>query len=190
MTDNPNPEDTTPSRRSIVPSRKLNRKEKRAHALNSAKVILSRYTTTTQTSPGYIAELADYLFAQPMWIIDRITNRELGITAEHPDFPPSIGHVVEMGKRLKALEASAEKLQGILKGRTVRNYLKVEPPPKHRYLNDPDLSIEDCPRLAAAFWKDPEATAILTKARGRLLREAVEAHARYGVEAARKVILG
>jgi hypothetical protein len=66
----------------------------RAYAEKAAKTIFARYPNP-KAGPEYLVELTNCLAEHPQWIVDRLADRYLGITAKHKEFAPSIGSVIE-----------------------------------------------------------------------------------------------
>lgn len=75
----------------------------RAYAEKAAKTIFARYPNP-KAGPEYLVELVNGLAEQPQWIVDRLADRHLGITAKHAQFVPSIGDVLDMISRVREME--------------------------------------------------------------------------------------
>lgn len=75
----------------------------RDYAKKAAQTIFTRYPNP-KAGPEYLVELVNTLAEQPQWIVDRVADRLLGITAKHREFLPGIGQVIEMINGLREME--------------------------------------------------------------------------------------
>jgi hypothetical protein len=75
----------------------------REYAERAAKTIFARYPNP-KAGPEYLVELVNCLADQPQWIVDRLADRHLGITAKHRSFVPGIGDVLDMVASLNEME--------------------------------------------------------------------------------------
>lgn len=73
-------------------------------------MIFARYPNP-KAGPEYLVELTNSLAEQPQWIVDRVADRHLGITAKHKSFAPSIGEVLDMIASLHDMEARSQRYE-------------------------------------------------------------------------------
>lgn len=112
--------------------------------------MFSRYPNTDRAAPEYLVELINCLAEQPAWIIDRVADRRLGITAKHPTFLPSVNEVLEM---IIALQEEAAKQ---LHAHQRKTEYKALPMGAYRGLKGGPF--RPFPKLWEAFVDDAEAT--------------------------------
>lgn len=148
----------------------------RDYAGRAAKTIFSRYPNP-KAGPEYLVELTNCLAEQPQWIVDRLTDRHLGITAKHKTFPPAIGEIIDMVGNLHEMKERYARYS--------------ETKARMRPASAPLLTpFQPFPRLWAAFADDQEALEKLNDpGTFDFLNEASKRLAMRGKDAARKYIL-
>lgn len=148
----------------------------REYAARAAKTIFSRYPNP-KAGPEYLVELANCLAEQPQWIVDRLTDRHLGITAKHKSFAPGIGEVLDLIAGLREMQDRYARYSEI-QGRRTTNAAQVLQP------------FRPYPRLWQAFVDEPAVIEALDNpGTFDFLTEASKRFAIRGKDAARDFIL-
>lgn len=147
----------------------------RAYAEKAAKTIFARYPNP-KAGPEYLVELVNCLAEQPQWIVDRLADRHLGITAKHTQFIPSIGDVLDLISKMMEMEERRQHYGEAQKRFAPRSTPNIKP-------------FRPYPRLWSAFADEPEIIQLLDSATAfDWLTEASKRLAARGKDEARKFI--